>query len=128
MSTTTIHARPALIDSIPEILHWLARWLADQIVAALTHPAAGKHLRREPFGADPAYPGELHAIAAGIADDREFGLFGGDLVPETQPFTAVDFADAAPRVAAEYDATEAALTAAVLRAADATDTWGGALR
>lgn len=100
-----VYARPTLIDSISpgEFLHWLCRWVADTVVALLTHPAAGKHSGH--VGATDAYAVELADVRQALTDTDEFPVVdvtstgfeprSGVLDPEiTRLFTDVDRLDA----------------------------------
>lgn len=91
-------SRPSFVD----IVGWLWReavCLLLGLVRAALHRTVTRprHLYglahdepRTESGADESYPGELRVMAQQVADDREFGVFGGDLVPHTESMSLAD--------------------------------------
>lgn len=87
-------ARPTLVD----IIGWLWRealcLLLGLIRAALRRTiTAPKHLLvsgRPDCGVDEQYATDLRVIGVQLGDDRDFGLFCGDLVPPTEPMSLAD--------------------------------------
>lgn len=95
-----------------DLLAWLWTATVAMFVMVLRHfglvepeQHSGRHWlrpQRDEFGADEQGVTELHAINDQLGEDREFGRPHGVLLEDTQVFDAIDFADAAPRVAKAY--------------------------